>query len=46
MIYGLYPSGEVSRSVQLKPAMTLKTRVSFVKVVPPDTPIGYGQAFI
>ncbi len=46
MIYGLYPSSEVSRSVQLKPAMTLKTKVSFVKVVPSDTPIGYGQAFI
>lgn len=46
MIYGLYPSREVSRSIKLIPAMTLKTRVSAVKLVPPGTPIGYGQTFI
>jgi alanine racemase len=46
MIYGLYPSREVSRSIELKPAMTFKTRVSEVKVVPPATPISYGRTFI
>ncbi len=46
MVYGLYPSEEVTRSIELKPAMTLKTRVSAVKVVPPGTPIGYGRTFI
>ena len=46
MIYGLYPSKEVSHSIELKPAMTFKTKVSAVKVVPPGTPISYGGTFI
>lgn len=46
MIYGLYPSREVSHSIELKPAMTFKTKVSEVKVVPPGTPISYGRTFI
>jgi alanine racemase len=45
MIYGLYPSQEVSRSIPLKPAMTLKTQVVFLKLVPPGTPISYGRTF-
>jgi len=46
MIYGLYSSTEVSRSIQLRPAMTFKTKVSQVKVVPSGTPIGYGRTFV
>jgi len=46
MLYGLYPSRAVSHSIELKPAMTLKTKVSRVKVVPPGTPISYGRTFI
>jgi len=46
MIYGLYPSKEVSRSIELKPAMTLKTNITQVKIVPPGTPISYGRTFI
>jgi alanine racemase len=46
MIYGHYPSNEVSRSIRLCPAMTLKTRISFLKTVPPRTPIGYGGSFV
>jgi len=45
MIYGLYPSGEVSRSIELEPAMTFKTLVSAVKIVPPGTFISYGRTF-
>jgi len=45
MIYGLYPSMEVSRSIRLKPAMTLKTNVTYVKSVPAGTPISYGRTF-
>ncbi|MFB0533135.1 MAG: alanine racemase [Desulfatiglandales bacterium] len=45
MIYGLYPSKHVSRSIELKPAMTLKTRVLYLKSVPAGTPISYGRAF-
>ncbi len=46
MIYGLYPSDEVSRTVELKPAMTLKTKIAFLKTVPPGTPISYGGTFV
>ncbi len=46
IIYGLYPSDKVSRTVELKPAMTLKTKISFLKIVPPGTAISYGQTFV
>jgi alanine racemase len=46
MIYGLYPSDKVSHSIELKPAMTLTTRISFLKTVPPGTPISYGRTFV
>jgi len=46
MIYGLYPSPEVSHSIELKPAMTFMTRVTFVKRVPSGTSISYGRTFI
>jgi alanine racemase len=45
MIYGLYPSNEISHSIELQPAMTFMTRVIFVKWVPPGCPISYGRTF-
>lgn len=46
MIYGLYPSRDVSSSIDLRPAMAFKTRVFAVKVVSAGTPISYGRSFI
>jgi len=46
IIYGLYPSAEVSHSIEVKPAMTLKTGVCYLKTVPPGTPISYGRTFV
>jgi len=46
IIYGLYPSAEVSHSIDVKPAMTLKTRICYLKTVPPGTPISYGRTFV
>jgi len=46
MIYGLYPSPDVSHSVVLHPAMTFATRICHLKVVPAGTPIGYGATFL
>ena len=43
MIYGLYPSNDVVRSVHLIPAMTLQTRISHIKQVPAGTPVSYGR---
>jgi len=45
MLYGLYPSPHVRRSIKLRPAMTLRTKVSYVKLVPGRTPISYGCTF-
>jgi len=47
MMYGLYPSNEVNKKkVELKPAMTLKVKISNVKEVPSGTGISYGQTFV
>lgn len=46
MIYGLYPSAEVSHSVDLRPAMSFLTRVCHVKDVAAGTPIGYGAIYV
>ena len=46
ILYGYYPSQEVDKTkIQLKPAMTLKARVSNVKMVEEDTGISYGHIF-
>lgn len=45
-LYGLWPSGEVSKAVMaLKPAMELKSQVIFVKEVEAGAEIGYGGTF-
>ncbi|HAP93229.1 MAG TPA: alanine racemase [Desulfotomaculum sp.] len=46
IIYGLYPSDEVQRSlISLQPAMTFKTRVAQVKNVPANCKISYGAIY-
>lgn len=46
MMYGYYPSDETSESILIKPAMTLKSRVIFIKPVPENTGISYGRKFV
>ncbi len=43
--YGLYPSDEVKRSVDLKPAMSFKAKVSNIKILNPGTSISYGRIY-
>jgi alanine racemase len=45
-LYGLYPSSCVKRSMCLKPAMSLRTKVAYLKKVPSGTPISYGRTYI
>lgn len=45
ILYGLAPSPHVQMRVNLKPVLSLKTRVSFIKEVPPGTGISYGQTY-
>lgn len=42
MLYGYGPSDD---RVELKPVMTLKSQIIFLKKVPPQTPISYGSTF-
>ncbi|MBS4959668.1 MAG: alanine racemase [Clostridiales bacterium] len=47
ILYGLYPSDEVKKDrLQLKPVMSVRSVVSFVKEVPAGTPISYGRTFV
>ena len=46
ILYGIYPSHEVDRSViNLKPAMSLKANVVLVKELEPGVSISYGRTF-
>ncbi len=43
MLYGVYPSPHVPRTVPVKPALTWKSRVVYFKVILPNHPVGYGS---
>ena len=43
--YGLWPSSEVSRPMELRQAMKLQAKVAFVKEVHPGESVGYGRQF-
>jgi alanine racemase len=45
MLYGSYPSPAFQHLIPLKPVMTLKTRIHFLKLVPSSTRISYGGTF-
>lgn len=45
MLYGSYPSPPFQSLIPLKPVMTLKTRIHFLKSVPPGARISYGGTF-
>jgi alanine racemase len=44
-LYGYYPSRQTSRSIPVKPALTLKTRVSLVKSIGKGETVSYGRRF-
>lgn len=45
--YGLYPSEEVSKEVlRLKPAMSLKTHIVYIKEVGPGEGVSYNHTFV
>lgn len=46
MMYGYYPSNETSESIIIRPAMTLKSRVSYLKDVPANFNLSYGRKFV
>ncbi|MCB0833287.1 MAG: alanine racemase [Bacteroidetes bacterium] len=44
-LYGMYPSEHVMRSILLRPAMSLRSKVVFLKSVPAGTGISYGLQY-
>jgi alanine racemase len=45
-MYGLDPSDEWPPVFEIRPALTLKSRVSRVRVLPPGSGISYGRTFV
>lgn len=47
IMYGMWPSEEVRRDViSLKPLLSLKSHITFIKTVPAGTPISYGGTYV
>ncbi len=46
MMYGIYPSGGEHRPITLRPALSFKTRVVYLKRVPAGTPLSYGGIYV
>jgi alanine racemase len=45
LLYGVYPSPAVSRTIDVRPTLTWKSRVVFFKVVKPGHPVSYGSTW-
>lgn len=45
-MYGLPPSNEINWPITFRPAMTLKTRLARLRVLPAGASVGYGRTFI
>ena len=46
ILYGMWPSGECPRPIELKPTFEVKTEVAFVKELPPRSGVGYGLHYM
>jgi len=46
MLYGSYPSPAIEKLVELRPVLTLKTRIHFLKSVSAGSRISYGGTFV
>lgn len=45
ILYGLPPSKEMHRRLDLRPAMQFKTKIVYLKEVPAGTKVGYGSTY-
>ena len=46
IMYGLYPKNDLMENLELKPALTLKTKVSFINLVSKGRSVSYGRTYI
>jgi alanine racemase len=45
LLFGVYPSTEVRRSIPVRPALSWKSQVVYFKVVQPGHPVSYGSTW-
>jgi len=45
LLYGVYPSDDVRRTITVRPALSWKSRVVYFKVVMPGHPVSYGSTW-
>jgi len=45
LLYGVYPSTEIPPIVNVRPALSWKSRVVYFKVIQPGHPVGYGSTW-
>jgi alanine racemase len=45
LLYGVYPSLQISHTVMVRPALSWKSRVVYFKVILPGHPVGYGSTW-
>ncbi len=45
LLYGAYPHPALRAKVRVRPAMTFKTHVLYLKSLPPGSPVSYGRTF-
>lgn len=43
--YGIYPSDEVEKTVDVKPVMSFKTKITNIKTLKPGSSISYGRTY-
>lgn len=46
IIYGMYPKHTFPKLIKLKPALSLKTRIAYIKETPPGRSISYGRTYV
>jgi alanine racemase len=46
MMYGLYPQVNSRRLINLRPALSFKSRITYLKKIPAGTPLSYGCTFV
>lgn len=45
IVYGMFPSTQVTHPIVLKPAMSLKSQISYVKYLEDNVSVGYGRTY-
>lgn len=45
VLYGIYPSREISETIRIRPVLSLKSKIVFLKEIMPGMSVSYGRQF-